>query len=138
MALPFRLLAGAPLGDGRQWLPWIHLADEVGLIRHAIASDATAGTLNAVAPEPVTNAEFTAALGEVLGRPTVMKAPAFAIRLAMGGERAEQLLLASQRAMPVRTLESGYTFRYPLLRAALKDLVGPRPSDERAPATSPT
>src|SRR6185369_11267595 len=87
-----------------------------------------AGALNAVAPEPVTNREFSSALGETLDRPTVMKAPAFALRLALGGDMADELLLASQRVMPVRTLETGYTFRHPLLRGALKDLVGARVS----------
>ena len=97
--------------------------DEIALIRHAIAGQAVSGVLNAVAPEPVTNAELTTALGRALGRPTVLAAPAFAVRLALGGEMADELVLSSQRAMPVRTLETGFKFQHPLLAPALKDLV---------------
>jgi uncharacterized protein len=120
---PFRLGVGGHVGTGRQWLPWIHLDDEIGLIRHAMAAPSVSGVLNAVAPEPVTNAELTTALGRALRRPTVLSAPAFALRLALGGEMAEELILASQRAMPVRTLESGFKFQHPLLEPALRDLV---------------
>jgi len=118
----FRLGLGGRLGDGNQWFPWIHIDDEVGLIRHALVEARAAGPLNAVAPEPVTNRELTAALGEALSRPTVLAAPEFAMRMAMGA-MADELLFASQRVMPVRTLESGYKFKYPLLRPALKDLL---------------
>ncbi len=120
---PFRLGLGGHVGTGKQWLPWIHVEDEVGIIRHAMANDSVSGVLNAVAPEPVTNAELTTVLGRALHRPTVMAAPAFALRLALGGEMAEELLLASQRAMPVRTLESGYKYQHPLLEPSLRDLV---------------
>lgn len=132
---PFRIGIGGKLGGGGQWLPWIHIDDELGLIRHAITHEAAVGPLNAVAPEPVTNAEFVRALGEALGRPTVMKAPAFALRLAFG-EMVDEVLLASQRVMPVRTLETGYNFRHPLLRAALADLLANGRQDETA-ATAP-
>ena len=118
----FRLGVGGRIGDGAQWFPWIHLDDAVALIRHALDDDRAAGPLNAVAPEPVTNRELTSALGEVLSRPTVVTAPAFALRLALGG-MADEMLLGSQRVMPVRTLENGFQFRHPLLRAALKDLL---------------
>ncbi len=127
----FRLGMGGRLGTGAQWFPWIHIDDEVGLIRHAMAGDAVTGPLNAVAPEPITNAEFTRTLGEVLGRPTVVRAPAFALRFALR-EMADSVLLASQRAMPVRTLEAGYAFRHPLLRAALEDLLGRRSHQQAA------
>jgi uncharacterized protein len=120
---PFRLGVGGHVGTGKQWLPWIHVDDEIALIRHAMADEGIAGVLNAVAPEPVTNAELTTALGRALHRPTVLAAPAFALRLALGGEMAEELILASQRAMPVRTLESGFKFQHPLLAAALRELV---------------
>ncbi len=119
----FRLGLGGRAGGGQQWLPWIHEADMLALIRHAIASDGISGALNAVAPEPVTNAEFSTALGRTLGRPTVLMAPQFALRLALGPAMADELLLASQRAMPVRTLETGYKFSQPLLSPALKDVV---------------
>jgi uncharacterized protein (TIGR01777 family) len=118
----FRLGLGGRVGDGKQWLPWIHLDDEVGLLRHVMTAEAATGALNAVAPEPATNAEFGAALGAALHRPVVMVAPAFALRLALG-ELAEEILLASQRVMPVRTLETGYVFKHPLLAPALRDLV---------------
>ncbi|HTA21808.1 MAG TPA: TIGR01777 family oxidoreductase [Polyangia bacterium] len=120
---PFRLGVGGHIGTGKQWLPWIHLEDEIALIRHAMATDSVTGPLNAVAPEPVTNAEFTTVLGRVLRRPTVLSVPSFALRLALGGEMAGQLMLASQRAMPVRTLDSGFKYRHPLLEPTLKQLV---------------
>jgi len=119
----FRLGAGGRVGPGTQWFPWIHIQDEVALIRHALTSDAVTGVVNAVAPEPVTNRELTAALGEVLSRPTVLAAPAFALRVALGGDMADELLLGSARVMPVRTLELGFKFKFPLLRAALKNLL---------------
>jgi uncharacterized protein len=120
---PFRLGVGGHIGTGKQWLPWIHIEDEIALIRHAMATDSVSGPLNAVAPEPVTNAEFTTVLGRALHRPTVMAVPAFALRLALGAEMSGQLLLASQRAMPVRTLDSGFKYRHPLLEPTLKQLV---------------
>jgi uncharacterized protein len=134
---PFRLGLGGKIGSGKQWMPWIHLEDEIGLIRHAMANDTVKGPFNLVAPEPVTNGEFVRTLGEALGRPTALTAPAFALRWALG-PMTDELLLASQRAMPVRTLETGYTFRHPLLREALGELVSKGRSGEPAPATSST
>ncbi len=134
---PFRLGLGGKIGTGNQWMPWIHLEDEIGLIRHAIDHEAVRGPLNVVAPEPATNAEFVRAVGEVLGRPTALTAPAFALRLAFG-TMTDEVLLASQRAMPVRTLETGYTFRHPLLRDALSELLARRPRGQTAEAASST
>jgi len=128
---PFRAGLGGRIGTGKQWMPWIHIEDHVGLIRHAISHESVAGALNMVAPEPVTNAEFTRAVGEVLGRPTVLKAPLFALRM-MFGALVDEVMLASVRAMPVRTLETGYSFRHPLLRDALGDLLGDRRDDVAA------
>jgi uncharacterized protein (TIGR01777 family) len=119
----FRLGLGGRLGNGAQWFPWIHVDDEVALIRHAIDNERVSGPLNGVAPEPVTNRELTVALGEALARPAALAAPAFALRAALGG-LAEALLLSSQRVMPARTLESGFRFRHALLRPALKELLG--------------
>jgi len=119
----FRLGLGGRLGNGAQWFPWIHVDDEVALIRHAIDNERVSGPINAVAPEPVTNRELTVALGEALARPAALAAPAFALRAALGG-LAEALLLSSQRVMPARTLESGFRFRHALLRPALKELLG--------------
>jgi uncharacterized protein len=134
---PFRLGLGGRIGTGRQWMPWIHVEDEVALIRHAIAREDVVGALNAVAPEPVTHAEFVRALGEALGRPTVLRAPVVALRLALG-EMVDELLLASQRAMPVRTLDSGFSFRHPLLRAALDEVLAKPSRSAPAPAATVT
>jgi uncharacterized protein (TIGR01777 family) len=134
---PFRLGLGGKIGTGNQWMPWIHIEDEIGLIRHAMAHEAVRGPLNVVAPEPATNAEFVRAMGEALGRPTALTAPAFALRLAFGA-MTDEVLLASQRAMPVRTLETGYAFRHPLLREALAELLARRPRGQTAEAASST
>ena len=134
---PFRLGLGGKIGSGAQWMPWIHLEDEIGLIRHAMDNQAVRGPLNVVAPEPATNAEFVRAMGEALGRPTALTAPAFALRLAFG-TMTDEVLLASQRAMPVRTLETGYTFRHPLLREALSELLARRSRGQTAEAASST
>jgi uncharacterized protein len=133
---PFRMGLGGQVGSGGQWLPWIHLEDQIGLIRHAMAHEAVSGPLNCVAPEPVTNAEFARVLGEVLGRPTVLKAPLFAFRLRFTSQFVDEVLLASQRAMPVRTLETGYVFRHPLLRPALAEVLDKRPRNETAAAAT--
>ena len=134
---PFRLGLGGKIGSGSQWMPWIHLDDEIGLIRHAMEHEAVAGPLNLVAPEPVTNGEFVRALGETLGRPTVLTAPAFALRMAFG-VMTDELLLASQRAMPVRTMETGYAFQHPLLREALGELLAKGRTGHPAAAPSST
>jgi uncharacterized protein len=137
MLPPFRLGLGGKVGSGTQWMPWIHLDDEIGLLRYAMANDDVRGALNAVAPEPVTNAEFVRTVGEALGRPTVLTAPAFALRLALGA-MTDELLLASQRVMPVRTLGTGFVFRHPLLRSALFELLGKRRDTEAAAVTTST
>jgi uncharacterized protein (TIGR01777 family) len=134
---PFRLGLGGKIGGGSQWMPWIHLDDEIGLIRHAMEHEAVQGPLNLVAPEPVTNGEFVRTLGETLGRPTVLTAPAFALRMAFGA-MTDELLLASQRAMPVRTMETGYTFQHPLLREALGELLAKGRTGQPAAAASST
>jgi uncharacterized protein (TIGR01777 family) len=123
MLLPFKLGAGGRVGDGRQWMSWIAHDDALGAIRHAMATADLAGPVNAVAPAPVTNAEFTRVLGRVLGRPTVMTMPAFAARLAFG-EMADHLLLAGQRVLPRRLAGSGYAFRHPELEGALRHVLG--------------
>jgi uncharacterized protein (TIGR01777 family) len=128
----FRMGLGGSIGSGNQWMPWIHLDDHVGLVRHVMSHEAVSGPLNCVAPEPVTNGEFVRALGEVLGRPTVLKAPLFALRLRFSSQFVDEMLLASLRVMPVRTMETGYTFRHPLLREALVEVLDKRPHDEAA------
>jgi uncharacterized protein (TIGR01777 family) len=123
MLTPFRMGVGGVVGSGTQWMSWIALDDVIGAIHHARATESLRGPVNAVAPAPVTNAEFTRTLGRVLGRPTLMPLPAFAARLAMG-EMADELLLASQRVLPQRLLAAGYGFRHPTLEAALRAALG--------------
>jgi len=135
---PFRLGLGGHVGSGRQWLPWIHLEDEVALIRHAITHDNVSGALNAVAPEPVTNAEFARALGDALHRPTVLRTPVSLFRLAVGSGIVEEMLLSSQRVMPVRTLDTGFSFRHPLLRQALDEVLAKPSRNEPAAAATVT
>ena len=125
MLLPFRLGLGGVIGSGDQWMSWIALDDLVGVIRHALTTDALRGPLNAVAPESVTNREFSRALARALRRPALLPVPAFAARLALG-EMADALLLASIRVEPARLLASGYAFRHPTLAAALAHELGAR------------
>jgi uncharacterized protein (TIGR01777 family) len=122
MLAPFRLGLGGVLGSGRQYMSWIALDDAVGAIQHAIVTDALQGPTNVVAPQAVTNQEFTKTLGAVLRRPTVLPLPAFAARL-MFGEMADELLLASARVQPTKLLASGYRFRYPELEGALRHVL---------------
>jgi uncharacterized protein (TIGR01777 family) len=120
----FKMGVAGPLASGRQWFPWIHIDDIVGIFEHAIFTPAMSGPANGVAPESVTNAEFTRQLARVLRRPAFLAAPEFALRLIMG-EMAD-VLLASQRVIPRAALDSGYSFKYPLLAGALEDLLGSR------------
>ncbi len=120
MALPFRLGAGAILGSGRQWMSWIHLADEIAALEFLIDNEAARGAVNLVAPEPATQAGFSRALARALHRPLLARAPAWTLRAALG-EMAD-LVLASQRVAPQRLLELGFRFRFPALADALGDL----------------
>ena len=122
LLLPFKLGAGGPIGRGRQYMPWIHRDDIVGLILHAIDTPSLEGPLNGVAPEPVSNAAFGKALGAALRRPALMPTPPIALRLLLG-ERAG-VLTASQRVSAARAQELGYAFRHPEIGGALRDLVG--------------
>lgn len=125
MLPPFRLGLGGRLGSGSQWMSWIHIEDLVGIIRFAVDRQDLSGPVNAVAPEPVTNAVFTAALARALRRPAFLPAPGFALKLAIG-EMAQALLLSSQRVVPKRLLELGRAFRYPRVDAALAGILGSR------------
>jgi len=118
-ALLFRLGLGGRLGSGRQWLSWTALGDIVGAYLHALTHDELDGPVNNAAPNPVTNAEFTATLARVLGRPAMLPVPAFAPRLVLG-EAADEFLFVSQRALPVRLRETGYRFQFPELEQALR------------------
>jgi uncharacterized protein (TIGR01777 family) len=123
MLTPFRLGLGGRLGNGRQWMSWIALEDAVGCISHALATEALRGPVNAVAPNPVTNREFTKTLGRVLGRPTIFPMPRMMARLAFG-EMANELLMASSRVLPKVLLDGGYGFLYGDLESALRHLLG--------------
>jgi uncharacterized protein len=120
MIPPFKFFLGGPLGSGRQWMPWIHLEDEVGLIDFLLHSSAR-GPVNATAPEPATMKEFCATLGKVMRRPCWAPVPAFVLRAALG-ELAE-VLLGGQRAVPAEAKRLGYHFRYPNLRPALENII---------------
>lgn len=121
MALPYRLFVGGPAGDGRQWIPWIHLADEVAAIRFLLEEEGAEGAFNLTAPNPVTNREFGRDLGKALHRPSLLPVPALVLRAVLG-ELAD-LVLTGQRAVPRRLLELGFRFRFPDLEAALEDLL---------------
>jgi uncharacterized protein len=120
----FRMGAGGRLGDGKQWMSWIHVADVAGLCLHARDREDLHGAINAVAPGPVTNAELTKALARVLHRPAVLPVPRAMLRIVFG--EAAELLFASQRVLPERALASGYVFRFSDLATAFRDLLGGR------------
>jgi uncharacterized protein (TIGR01777 family) len=118
----FKLGLGVRLGDGRQWMPWIHCRDLVAMLEFLLDNPELSGVFNGVSPNPVTNREFTAELGKHLHRPACLFVPAFMLRLAageMGG-----LLLEGQRAVPKRLLEAGFQFRYGKLDSALTEIIG--------------
>jgi uncharacterized protein (TIGR01777 family) len=121
LLLPHRLFVGGPMGSGKQWLPWIHLQDEARAIRFLIENETASGPFNLVAPEPITNAAFGKAIGRVLGRPSLIPVPGFAMKTAFGD--VSSVVLEGQRAVPQRLLEMGFTFRFPKAKAALEDLL---------------
>ncbi len=123
LLLPFRLGVGGRLGSGRQYMSWIGIDDVLGVILHTIRTGALRGAVNAVAPPPVTNFDFTKALGRVLSRPTLFPVPAVVARLAFG-EMADEMLLASTRVAPARLQATQYAFRHPNLDAALRHTLG--------------
>ncbi len=122
MVTPFRLGAGGPLGSGRQYFPWIHLHDLLQIILFALDEPGLSGPVNAVVPDPPRQRDFARSLGRVLGKPAVLPAPAFALRLLLGEQAV--LLLAGQRAVPNALKAHGYKFRFPEMEGALQDLLG--------------
>jgi len=122
MVPAFRLFAGGPVGDGRHWFPWIHMADLIGAIEFLISGKELEGPFNLVAPEPIRNGDFARVLGKSLGRPAVIPAPAFMLRLVMG--EMGNTLLSSQRAQPRRLQQAGFDFQFPDAAQALGDLFG--------------
>jgi uncharacterized protein len=123
---PFRLGLGGRIGSGAQWMSWISVDDLVGAFHHAITAASARGPMNAVGPEPVTNAVFTRALGAALHRPTFFPVPAGALRLVFG-QMADEAILASARVLPAALVASGYRFRHPALPAALAHVLGVTP-----------
>lgn len=123
MMMPFRFFVGGPIGNGRQYISWIHRLDVVEMIRWIIETPAVVGPVNATAPYPVTNREFARALGRALHRPAIVPAPGFALKLLFG-EMAEPLLLNGQRVIPAKAQAHGYHFRYPEIDIAMRGLFG--------------
>jgi uncharacterized protein (TIGR01777 family) len=121
MMPPFKLGAGGRIGDGRQWMAWIHVDDVAGLIEFAISHLDLKGAVNATAPNPVTNAEFTRQLASALHRPAILPVPKFALHLLFGD--MAQIVYASQRVIPAVAAQAGYNFRFPKLEAALESLL---------------
>ncbi len=121
MAMPFYVFTGGPVGSGRQYMPWIHIKDQVRAIRYMIENEEAAGVYNVTAPNPVTNRDFGKALGQTLARPSFFPAPAFAMKAALG--EMSTILLDGQRAVPKRLLDEGFTFDYPVVQEALDDLM---------------
>jgi len=122
MLTPFRMGVGGKIGSGKQWMSWIALNDVVEGLVYALTNESLRGPVNFVAPNPVTNAEFTKTLGRVLSRPTLFPVPAFAARIAFG-EMADALLLSSQRVAPTRLKETDYRFSYAELKPALSHVL---------------
>jgi uncharacterized protein (TIGR01777 family) len=119
---PFKLGVGGPLAGGAQYISWIHADDEVGLILWALDNEKVSGVINATAPQPATNREFSKALGRALGRPAMVPVPGFVLDLKFGGEFG-RVLRGGQRVVPKRAQELGYEFKHPDLDEALKDLL---------------
>ena len=117
----FKMFVGGPLGDGNQWFPWLHLDDLMAAILYVLEHPEISGPLNFCAPNPVRNRELARALGEVLNRPAIMPAPAFMIRIAMG--EFGDVFLGSQRIVPEKLLNHGFSFRYPEIRDAIEAVV---------------
>lgn len=123
LLLIFNLMAGGPMGSGRQYWPWIHPADEVKALRFLMADEQASGVYNMTAPTPVTNRQFVRVFGKVVRRPAILPAPAFALRLVLG-ELADALILNGQRAVPQRLQDSGFKFTYTELEPALREVLG--------------
>ncbi|MFK3796637.1 MULTISPECIES: TIGR01777 family oxidoreductase [unclassified Pseudomonas] len=119
---PFKLGMGGPIGNGRQWMPWVHINDQIAAIDFLLNRDDAEGPYNACAPSPVRNREFAKTLGSILHRPAFMPMPALALRLLMG--ELSILLLGGQRARPTRLLDAGFTFQFTDLHAALENITG--------------
>jgi uncharacterized protein (TIGR01777 family) len=120
MATPFKFFLGGPIGSGKQWFSWIHRDDVVGMMQHAIENDSVSGPINATAPHPVTNREFSDALGKVLNRPSCLAVPGFVVKLTLGELGA--ILLTGQKVIPEKALATGYKFKYSDVTEALREI----------------
>ena len=120
-ALPFRFFVGGPLGNGKQWWPWIHIDDEVRAIRFLLENEGAHGLFNLSAPNPLTNRAFGKVIGQVLQRPSLIPVPAFGLKLALG--EVSTIVLDGQRAIPQRLEAAGFTFRFPDAKSALTNLL---------------
>jgi uncharacterized protein (TIGR01777 family) len=118
MMIPFKLFLGGPIGNGKQWFSWIHMDDEVGIIKFALENDSLSGPLNLTAPHPVTNKEFSDSLGRALHRPSWFAVPGFIVKLSLG--ELGDILLTGQRVLPDRALKAGYRFKYEEVNEALR------------------
>lgn len=119
---PFYFGLGGPVGSGKQYMPWIHIDDIVGIFTHSIESDNVQGVLNGVAPQTITNGEFSKELAKAMWRPGLLPMPVFALNLAFDKERAV-IMTEGQKVIPKRTLESGYSYKYPNIQSAIKQCV---------------
>ncbi|MBI4847596.1 MAG: TIGR01777 family protein [Nitrospirae bacterium] len=117
MMVPFKFFLGGPIGSGKQWFSWIHRDDVVGIIKHALENESVSGPVNAAAPNPVTNKEFSSALGKTLGRPSWLAVPGFIVKLTLG--ELGGVLLTGQRVLPEKALKAGYHFKYTEVNEAL-------------------
>jgi hypothetical protein len=125
MALPFKLFVGGRIGSGQQWTSWIHHADMTGLLLFALDTQGFSGPFNAVAPNPVTNAEFSRTLAKALGRPNLIPVPVFALRVVLG--KVAEVVAGGQRAVPQAATAAGYRFRFAELDAALREVFDREP-----------
>jgi len=121
LLFPYRMCLGGPLGSGKQYMPWIHIKDLVALQEYAIKHENMSGVYNAVAPQIITNQEFSTALAHALNRPAILRIPSFGIKKLFG--ESAYLVLEGQKVIPKRTLESGFEFKYPTINNALKEIV---------------
>jgi uncharacterized protein (TIGR01777 family) len=121
MTLPFKMFAGGPVGSGKQWISWIHIADVINIIRFLMEREDLNGVFNLTAPNPVQMKEFSTRFGKALNRPSWLPVPELAVKLIFG-QMGEETVLGSQKVYPNRLMEAGYTFQFPELTSALEEL----------------
>ncbi len=118
----FKFYLGSSIGKGKQWMSWIHIDDLIGLFEHIIYNESVEGSINATAPHPVRNKDFTKKLGKIVQRPSFLSIPSWILKLSLG-EMGESLLLKGQKVLPQKAVDTGYQFKYPQLDKALTDLI---------------